>query len=235
MRYVMTCAPTRAAPPKAARKKQKPAKYKRLFVVVFAMILVVCLLFFCLVRPTLAGIAQARVRAQGIREINDAIQSLVQQRADGFEMVHVLTTDQGKIAGLQADTARMNQLSTQAIAITQEKINQIKSQAIGIPLGALLGPSGPFAGVGPVIHISIMPAGAVAAEFLTEFTQAGINQVRHVLTLRLTTTVSILLPTGITPVEIVSIVPVSDTILIGEVPNVYLNGAQPIGESNATG
>jgi len=59
--------------------------------------------------------------------------------------------------------------------------------------------------------------------------------VRHVLTLRLTTTVSILLPTGITPVEIVSIVPVSDTILIGEVPNVYLNGAQPIGESNATG
>ncbi|MCL2433065.1 MAG: sporulation protein YunB [Clostridia bacterium] len=182
------------------------------------------LLFFWLLRPALAGIAEYYVRKLGIAAVNDSVAALINARADGFDMVQFMRDGEGRIIAVQSDTQRMTQLSTQAVSAVSNALEGLKNQSVYIPAGVLLGESNPFAAYGPKIPIRILPAGTVEAVFHSEFSGAGINQTRHLVVLRVKTTLKILLPAGQEQIDLCCDVPVSDTILLGQVPSFYLNG-----------
>jgi len=203
------------------RKKYRPAG--RALMITGAGLVVFAVLFVSLLRPALTGIAEFRVRKLGIAAVNDSVAALISARADGFDMVQFVRDGEGRIIAVQSDTQKMAGLAAQAVSTVTTALETLKNQSVNVPAGVLLGENNPFAAYGPRIPVRILPAGVVETEFYSEFSQAGINQTRHLVVLRVNTSLTVLLPAGHGQIGLSCDVPVSDTIIIGQVPSFYLD------------
>lgn len=172
------------------------------------------------IRPIILTMAEARVRAIALDAVNMAIASTMQSVR--YEELVTLSVDaHGRVTALSANTMAMNGLATKTALAAQQYIEDIEMQPIRVSLGSATGfPL--FTGRGPSVLVRVEPAGSVSSEFLTEFMSAGINQTRHRIYMRLSTKVRIVIPTGAKLVEVVTMVPVAETLIVGEVPTTYV-------------
>jgi len=73
----------------------------------------------------------------------------------------------------------------------------------------------------PSIRIRIIPQGAVAVDFATEFESTGINQTRHRIYLTVSSKVRVVFPLLHITVPVDTKIPIADAIIVGPVPKVY--------------
>ena len=107
----------------------------------------------------------------------------------------------------------------------QQELGERASVDLGVPLGSLLG--GPFLnGRGPDLPVRVTFSGIVTAEFESSFTAAGYNQTRHTVSLRVTADAYTYLLGAESQLQAETVIPVSETILVGEVP--YVVGDVPV-------
>ena len=120
-------------------------------------------------------------------------------------------------------STRKPRASSQAriAAILDAARGLLADEGIVLPLGSALG-SGIFSGKGPRVRFEILPVGTVKTTFVTEFESAGINQTRHKISLEATASVRIVLPSGARTVSVQASALMAESILIGEVPQSYI-------------
>ena len=165
--------------------------------------------------------AYARAEAMAVEYIHEAVRDVMEESVTYEDMMHVQTDQNGRITMLQANAVRMNELATVTALEAQSKLESAEAQSIAIPLGAALGV--PFlSALGPRIRVHIVPVSAVSAAFSTEFESAGINQTRHKIYLSLRTTVRLVIPSGARQVSLGSQVLIAESIIVGEVPQSYV-------------
>lgn len=116
----------------------------------------------------------------------------------------------------------MNKIASDVTLDIQEKLKQIKTASAYIPIGNALR-SQILAQYGPKLKIGIEPVGIVNVDFGTEFEASGINQTRHRIFLIIKTTVKVIIPLTSSTKEVVSQMPVCETIVVGKVPQNYVN------------
>ncbi|MGG7060320.1 sporulation protein YunB, partial [Clostridium tertium] len=71
--------------------------------------------------------------------------------------------------------------------------------------------------------VSIEPIGTVSVDFKTNFESSGINQSRHSIYLQAKTQVKVVIPLTTTTKEVKAQIPICETIIVGDVPNSYVN------------
>ena len=167
-------------------------------------------------------LASARAEVLAVNVLNEAIEDVIAQGVRYDELVEVTLDQSGSVRLLQANAAGMNSLSSRVSLTAQEKLENLQDQYISVPLGSALGIA-LLSGAGPKIPVRILPVGAVKTEFDTEFTSAGINQTRHRVLLTMTAQVQLVLPTGSAGVQAVDQVAVAESIIVGEVPESFVN------------
>lgn len=126
----------------------------------------------------------------------------------------------GAITAIVTDTARINILSADLLSAV------VSASAAGdldlrIPLGDLLGMS-LFLGRGPRIPVRITLLTSSRVEVSNVLTDAGINQTRHQLLLIVQVDADVLLPWEIRSARIVNPVLISETVIVGSVPQTYV-------------
>ena len=87
-----------------------------------------------------------------------------------------------------------------------------------------------FIGRGPAITLKLVPIGAVSSNFVSNFDSVGINMTKHTLYLYINVHVSIVLPIKSYEIYSTNQVMLAESIIVGKVPEVYLNGGS-LGES----
>ncbi|MFI3251454.1 MAG: sporulation protein YunB, partial [Eubacteriales bacterium] len=92
---------------------------------------------------------------------------------------------------------------------------------IEVPLGSLFSMELLWA-KGPTIKARSMTVGTVSAEFESNFSQAGINQTLHRIYLHVTVPITLLLAGDTVETEITTKLCVSETVIVGTVPNTNL-------------
>ena len=80
-----------------------------------------------------------------------------------------------------------------------------------------------ISGYGPDIRVKVIPVGTVTTDFKTEFISAGINQTRHRIYLEAKTQVKVVIPLTTSTKEVKAQIPICETIIVGEVPESYVN------------
>ena len=80
-----------------------------------------------------------------------------------------------------------------------------------------------FSGRGPEISLKLHQVGAVDTEIHSEFISEGINQTKHRISVLVTVEISAILPLHSTDIKISDEFLVSETVIVGEIPNVYLD------------
>ena len=104
----------------------------------------------------------------------------------------------------------------------QNELKQVKSTTAYIPIGTAL-KSPILAKYGPQLKVSIEPIGTVSVDFKTSFESAGINQTRHRIYLEAKTQVKVVIPLTTSTKEVKAQIPICETIIVGEVPESYVN------------
>ena len=166
--------------------------------------------------------AQARVRAMAVEVLNQSVRQVMGSGKSYEELVTVRSDQAGSITMVQANAALMNDLATATALLAQEKLLSSEDDGVDIPLGAALGI--PFlAALGPAVHVRLVPVGAVTAAFTSEFESAGINQTRHKILLTLEATVRLVIPTGAQEVSVSAQMTVAESIVVGQVPDSFVD------------
>jgi sporulation protein YunB len=203
-------------------------KFSKKWIIVLVLIVLVAgyLILDSVIRPTILSLSEARLRAIGVKAMNDAVRETIgASKVTYSDLIHIEKDDTGKISLITANTVLMNNMAAQTAMAAQDKILNAGEQGVNIPIGTILG--GPLlTGRGPAVVIKFEPVGSVTTDIKAEFEDAGINQTRHKIYLVLDATVRILVGNAAQTVEISSKVLISDTIIVGEVPQGYYKGAQ---------
>lgn len=198
---------------------------KKIFLIKCSMILAIIILIFQamtnLVEETLHSLCEAKVESIGITLSSKAIDDVM----DGIKYEDLIKFDKdanGKIIALKSDVVEMNNIASEIATQIQKMYDELEDIYVYVPLGNFTGNSF-LAGHGPDIKVKVIPAGTVNTEFRTEFIDAGINQTRHRVYLGVTCNVRVIAPFATEDMIVENSVTVAETVLIGEVPEVYTN------------
>ncbi len=174
-------------------------------------------------RPVLEGLVSARVESAAARAMNEAILEVLS--GDAAEaLLSARESNQGHISLLTADAGKLNLLAADGAAAAQRRIMDLGEQGVSVTLGTLSGVP-LLSGLGPRLTFRFTPVGMVQSSFHSEFRSAGINQTLHRITLQLTGTIRVVLPGRAYTVTVTAQAPVSENVIVGDVPEAYTNVA----------
>ena len=184
-------------------------------------------------KPTILTIAEARATFIATQAVNKVINEKVSHTIDPQILVHVKFDSNGKVVLIQPNTMEFNKLAADTTIKVQDALRSISEEKIYIPIGQVFG-SQLLASYGPKITVTVLPIGTVQVTVVDKFEQAGINQTRHMIYLVATTQVRIVVPLVSKSVEVQTQVPVAEYVIVGEVPNTYVQFPFPLAhEGNA--
>lgn len=173
--------------------------------------------------PVVEDLTVNEARARAVQVISAAVEdSLAGQDQPVASMVAIQYKESGEIASLSTDMAEMNNLKASLLADVQEELGESVHIDLGVPIGTLLG-GGLLHGRGPEVPLRITLSGNIEADFESEFTSAGINQTQHTVNLRVRTTIYTFLAGKQGSAEVETTVPVAETVIVGEVPQMMAN------------
>jgi sporulation protein YunB len=171
-------------------------------------------------RPAIVTVAS--IIADGLA--TDAINFAILEHFAGInykDLVTIEKDEQGRIVMARVNTMAVNRLMAETTLTVNETLLALEAEPFEIPLGEVIN-SYILATYGPTIPVQMVPMGRVNTELVDSFEQAGINQTRHKIYLRVYTEVQIIIPFVSDSVEVVTTVPIADSIYIGEVPDTVI-------------
>ena len=158
--------------------------------------------------------------------INRAIAELFKEgnyAADYF--VSFEKDNNGEVCAVNCNMARINALSSELLNRTVNSTEN-KTLNVSIPLGNLTGVS-LLMGRGPGVPVKILMLTSSRVEFSNDLISAGINQTKHRINLNVLVDVDILMPWGTESSRVKTEVMIADTVVVGGVPQTYLNMQKP--------
>ena len=166
-------------------------------------------------RPKLMEHSTNAVQYAATSAMNQAVQDTIA----GLDapLVSLTTKEGGTVAALTTDTAAVDAIKTAVVQAVYDSIGALETEKLSVPIGTLIDPQF-MAGMGFGVPFGVTGLGVVHAECHSEFSEAGINQTRHVLTLTVSADVGIQTVGSVQKVTVSADYPIADTVLVGEVP-----------------
>ncbi|AEG60667.1 sporulation protein YunB [Desulforamulus ruminis] len=169
-------------------------------------------------QPSIFTIARVKAIHLATEILNETVRDrMAKQPVHYQDLIHIHKDSSGKIVMIQADTVKINQLSTDMTLKVQEALRKIDNQSINIPLGQLLGFQ-LLAALGPELNVRLIPVGIVRVDIIDKFEGAGINQTRHLIWMDLTSEFQIAVPLHKEVFKVSVKVPLAESIIVGDVP-----------------
>ena len=181
---------------------------------------------FLLVRvrlwPVVMELAQTRVINTTSDLINDAISTQIAEGNIQYDRIVYFEKDlNGRITALKTNMSEVNRLKTDILNLINDEILAMDTTHLGVPIGSLFLPEF-FSGKGPSIPVEILSIRNSDGSFQSYFTEAGINQTMHQLTMEVLVDVSVLVLGETNSFTVSSQVVVAETIIVGDVPDTFL-------------
>lgn len=212
------------------RSKLKKAIGKRL--VGISLILIgIAILTFVLIRPNIVNVCTYTARAT----ISGLIEETINERLEGKEnqteyssLIEVTYSQYGTVTSVKSNTPLINRLKSDLVTSINRSLADNRTDSVSISMGTLSG--FPFLqGTGPLVEMRTEPEGYASAVFISEFTDAGINQTRHRIIMRTTVDAVTFIPMYTVETEISTDFLIAETIIVGDIPESYTH---VIGASN---
>ena len=198
---------------------------QRLLQWLIILVLVLILVFMLLrskYREVIQDLAETQVKNTTSDLTNDAIAKQIAAGDIQYDRIVYFEKDlDGRITAMKTNMTEVNRLKTDILNIINDEILALDTSDIGIPLGSLFLPE-LFSGKGPAIPVHILSIRNSDANFVSHFSEAGINQTLHQLTMEVSVDVAVLELGRTRSFTINSEVVVAETVIIGDVPQTFL-------------
>lgn len=169
-------------------------------------------------------VAENEARLRGIDAMNNIVLQTVGNSFKADDLVAWEKDKNGNIAAYHINTQLVNQVAFSAAKAVHDEIRKEALRTFDVPLGAFTG-SKFLATLGPHVPVRMTPVGSVIIDIKQEFKSEGINQTRHSITLHATARVQVILPMVSREIQVTSDMPVTDTVILGPVPQTLASGS----------
>lgn len=197
---------------------------KKRLVSLFLVLLIVfigAIIFSVMVNPVIMDTVEIRSMALATRAMNSSISDVVMNSIVYDDLVNIISDDFGNITMIQANSLEINNLSKDLAQSCEERIGEYGKVGVTIPLGTFTGVP-LLVGRGPRIRVKMVPVGSVVCKFVSNFESAGINQTVHKIYVNISAKVSVVMPLSSRSFNAVQQVLISESVIVGQVPEVYL-------------
>lgn len=194
----------------------------RLLILLILIALLLLIFFRFRFGSSIRELAEIQVENATSDLINDAvIQQIAVSDVAYDRMIYFEKDLNGKITALKSNIGEMNRLKSDVLRVINEEILDMDSSDIGIPIGSLI-LSEIFSGKGPMIPVHIISVRNSDASFDSHFVEAGINQTLHQISMCVSVDIAILVFGQTEKFQVQSQVLVSETVIVGDVPETLL-------------
>ena len=194
----------------------------RLILVLLLMTVILFLMVRSRYRDVIRELAETQVKNTTSDLTNDAIAKQIAEGIIQYDRIVYFEKDlEGRITALKTNMSEVNRLKTDILNIINDEILSLDTSDIGIPVGSLFLPEF-LSGRGPTIPVHILSIRNSDATFVSDFSQAGINQTLHQLAMEVSVDVAVLVLGQTSSFTITSEVVVAETVIVGSVPNTFL-------------
>lgn len=194
----------------------------RLMLVIIIAGIVGLLVFRNKYHAAIRELAETQIRNATSDLINDAIDMQIETGNIQYDRIVYFEKDlNGRITALKTNMSEVNRLKTDILNLINEEILSLDTTDLGIPIGNLFFPE-LLSGKGPNIPVNIISIRNSDASFSSEFTEAGINQTLQRLLMEVIVDVSVLVLGQTASFTVSSQVVVAETIIVGQVPETFL-------------
>lgn len=201
-------------------------RFRRLCFRLLLILFVVCVaygFFRYKYGDVICGLAETQVRNTTSDLINDSIDRQIENNNIQYDRIVYFEKDlDGKITALKTNMSEVNRLKTDILNLINDEILAIDTADLGIPIGSLILPE-ILSGRGPEIPVKILSIRNSDASFTSSFTAAGINQTLQQINMLVSVDVAVLVLGRTNYFTVTSQVVVAETIIVGQVPETYLN------------
>ena len=204
--------------------KRKNYTYIKVILAIVSIIVIfnILIVFFDRrVLPTVVEISKIMAKTQTLNIINEKSMEILNEDFKYDEMIKIQKDNEGNINLIQADTVKLNYVAAKLANECNASLEDMKENTLEVPLGWTTSRS-VFYRLGPNIKMHVEPIGNITTSYESKFESAGINQTRHKIYLNITAQIRLKLPLADQETTVTTQVPVSDTIIVGKIPNMTL-------------
>ena len=153
--------------------------------------------------------------------VNGCVSEMMRKNDYGYDYFITLEKDAaGNITAITTNTTHINALSSQIMAEIARAADS-ESLNIRIPIGSLFG-SNLLMGRGPEIPVHIRMLTSSFVRFDNDLISTGINQSRHVITLKANVDIDIMIPLSTVSTTVETDILIAETVIVGRVPDTYV-------------
>lgn len=207
------------------RKKIKGKTKLRIALLVILSFIILCIFYyFKVVCPIVIRLSEEKIRSVATTAISEAVGDVMSNENLTYnDLVHITYSSTNNIELIEVDTVEVNIVIRQITEGVQSKFDTLGKEGINIALGTFTGI--PFLyGIGPDISVKLVPVGTINTKVTSNFISSGINQTLHRLYFTVTGTIGMILPAQtqnfVTELEVL----ICESVIVGEIPDVYLQG-----------
>lgn len=175
-----------------------------------------------IVDPIIIKSTIAQIDSYATTQISKAIKTTLENTSfDYSDFVNITYTTSGEVSSITTNTANLNMFSRLVDIKSQDLIDEIADMGVEIAIGTFTGFSF-LIGRGTKIHFNLVPIGSLLTKFNSTFQSAGINQTLHTLNISINTSIVVVMPLKSETITFSTEVLVCENLIVGKVPNVYL-------------
>lgn len=176
-----------------------------------------------MIRPNIVNVCEYNSKAVTISLIDDAINERLVELGDDANygnLVKLIYTSDGKVASIESNTKLINRIKNDMLTEINDRLMKGETENVDLTVGTLSGiPL--FHGSGPTVRMEVEPKGYADAVFISEFTDAGLNQTLHRMIMRTTVSVTAFIPMYSVETKVSGDFLIAETVIVGNVPESF--------------
>lgn len=208
-------------------RRHRRVLWKFILILLLIAVLFVVLLLRLRVAPLMEQLVVTQAENTMSTLVNEIVNEEIAEGSIDYDRIVYFEKDvNGGITALKTNMSEVNRLKTEILSAMNRGIEDISVEELSIPIGNFILPE-IFSGKGFLIPVRILSVSTSDASFENHFSEAGINQTLHQICMNIIVNLSVLTPTGTVKTQILTDVVVAETIIVGNVPERYVNVGIP--------
>ncbi len=174
-------------------------------------------------RPKIIDISQRFVENEVSNIIDREVKNLMLEEFLSYDKITIISRDtDGKVTSISTNSVLINNFANELDIKIGDTIGENDIIENKVYLSSLCGFE-LLAGYGPKVAIRFEPVSVTHADITHTFEETAINQTLHTIFLSISIDVEILIPFAYSNVTVESEMPIAQTLIVGSVPEAYLN------------
>lgn len=197
-------------------KLKRRRRLLKTIIIAAVAIAVAAVYYYLRIAPVISTVVTERTRMQVSQAIDDMTEShLYDVTYDDFVISRY--DDEGNVTFIQINSVKVNLFARRVTSLIRSEMKTFEEQGVQIPIGTVTGiPL--LSDLGPELTYNVLDLGVVDADFISEFTDAGVNQTLHRLYMKIIVNMRIVLPGYSLAFDNSSTVMICENVIVGDVP-----------------